>query len=317
MEASTGSIEVIATQRFHSGVVLPTPISAIASKIRPLNRVSPVMGIRLNIRVAGAATALLVQTAAYGAELRQESLTAWNTYVEQAIGRHQESLRVQDGLWADEPTKSRPANAAIPSISPVGVRSPRPIRAGLIHHWRGEVFLPDATINDVLSVLRNYDRYQEVYAPHVIDSTSRGSNGLTDSFSIAMKNASVFAKTAILADFNASYVKIDDRHWASVSQADHVQEVSGHGTPEERRLPEGTGTGLIWRMASLSRFEERDGGVYIEVEALALSRDIPSYLSLVVNPMVRRISRSSVGTSLLQTEQAIRAMRANVAFAKR
>ena len=77
-----------------------------------------------------------------------------------------------------------------------------------------------------------------------------------------------------------------------------------------RRLPrhrstfcrKNEGKGLIWRLYSAPRFEERDGGVYIELEALALSRDIPAGLHWMIEPIVRRVSRSSLATALQQTQ---------------
>jgi hypothetical protein len=51
--------------------------------------------------------------------------------------------------------------------------------------------------------------------------------------------------------------------------------------------------------------EERDGGVYAELEAIALSRDIPAAFRLFVTPIVRRVSRDSLATSLHQTKVAI------------
>jgi len=50
---------------------------------------------------------------------------------------------------------------------------------------------------------------------------------------------------------------------------------------------------------STARFEERDGGVYVELEAIALSRDVP--VRWIVNPIVRRVSRNSMLLSLQQT----------------
>jgi hypothetical protein len=73
-----------------------------------------------------------------------------------------------------------------------------------------------------------------------------------------------------------------------------------------KMLPEDEGTGLIWRAYSITRFEERDGGVYIELEAIILSRDIPILLRWIVDPIVRRVSRESLTTSFRQTEEAVR-----------
>jgi hypothetical protein len=52
--------------------------------------------------------------------------------------------------------------------------------------------------------------------------------------------------------------------------------------------------------------EERDDGVYIEMEAVALSRPVPGAMRFVVDPVVRRVSRNSMLTSLQQTEEAVR-----------
>ena len=63
---------------------------------------------------------------------------------------------------------------------------------------------------------------------------------------------------------------------------------------------------LRLKARSKVELEERDGGVYIELEAIALSRDIPVSFRWIVEPIVRRISRSSLTTSLRQTEGAVR-----------
>ena len=118
-------------------------------------------------------------------------------------------------------------------------------------------------------------------------------------------NKSVVAKTALDADCEASYIRVDDRHWYGFSNTTRIQEVDKFGTPKERTLPVDQGTGLIWRLSSITRLEERDGGVYAELEAIALSRDIPAAFRVFVTPIVRRVSRDSLATSLHQTKAAI------------
>jgi hypothetical protein len=53
--------------------------------------------------------------------------------------------------------------------------------------------------------------------------------------------------------------------------------------------------------------EERDGGVYADLEAIALSRDIPAAARLFVTPIVRRVSKESLATSLHQAKIALNA----------
>jgi hypothetical protein len=166
-------------------------------------------------------------------------------------------------------------------------------------------FVPNVKIEDILRILRDYDRYKEIYRPGVIDSISHGTDGMKDLFSMRLVNKSVVAKTALDTDCEASYFRVDDRRWYSISNTTHIQEVDKFGTREQRTLPEDQGTGLIWRLSSITRLEERDGGVYAELEAIALSRDIPAAFRLVVTPIVRRVSRDSLATSLHQTKVAV------------
>ena len=56
-------------------------------------------------------------------------------------------------------------------------------------------------------------------------------------------------------------------------------------------------------ISSIARFEQRDAGVYIELEAIALSREIPAALHFVADPIVRRMSRNSLLAALQQTEE--------------
>jgi hypothetical protein len=92
-----------------------------------------------------------------------------------------------------------------------------------------------------------------------------------------------------------------------VSYSTRIQEIENFGRAGQRKLPPDTGSGLIWRLYSFSRFVERDG-VYVEMEAIALSREIPFTLGWIVEPIVRRVSRSSLLTSLSQTSEAVRSI---------
>ena len=118
---------------------------------------------------------------------------------------------------------------------------------------------------------------------------------------------SLFLTTTLYSDYHSSYVRVSDRQWYSVSEATRIQEIENYGEPGQHPLGEKEGNRFLWRLFSITRFEERDGGVYIELEAIALSRDIPVSVRWIVEPIVRRISRNSLTTSLRQTEGVLRA----------
>ena len=209
-------------------------------------------------------------------------------------------------LWLDEQEgRTEHVRTKGPYILPIGDHIPAPVPSGLIHAWIGAGFVPNVTIPDILEVVRDYDNYEHVYKPGVLASKLNGTDGSTDFFFLRFANKSVVAKTALDAEGEASYFQVDEHRWYAYSNTAHIREYAKFGTPEEHLLPEDEGTGLIWRLSSITRLEERDGGVYAELEGYALSRDIPAMLRLFVSPIVRRVSRDSLATSLYQTKVAI------------
>jgi hypothetical protein len=84
-----------------------------------------------------------------------------------------------------------------------------------------------------------------------------------------------------------------------------VREIESYGKEGEYLLPPGQGSGYIWRLHSIARYEERDGGVYLELQAIALTRSIPPSLRWLVNPVVNHLSINSLTTSLRQTREAV------------
>jgi hypothetical protein len=253
-----------------------------------------------------ATMSLLAPTRTLAADLSPETVQVWERYVKAADDRNQMHLaggRPFLSLDAIPGEAARLKGGEI-AVSPAGPSVPIKVPSGLIHDWTGAIFIPGVTLSDVLHVVRDYEQYIEIYHPNVVASKSTDAGERQDRFSLLLMNKSLFAKAAINTDYRSSYTRVDDQRWYSISETTRVQEIAGFGSPSQRILPEGQGTGLIWRLCSIARFEERDGGVYVEVEVLALSRDIPAALRWFVEPIVRRISRSSLTTSLQQTANA-------------
>jgi hypothetical protein len=103
---------------------------------------------------------------------------------------------------------------------------------------------------------------------------------------------------AMQGHYQAHDVVLDARRGYSVADAVEVRENERYGHAGERLLPPDTGNGFIWRIRSIARYEERDGGVYLELEAIALTRDIPASLAWMVDPVVNHLSINSLTTTL-------------------
>ena len=247
-------------------------------------------------------------------------MDAWDRYLaaanaDMASGAH------GNFLWVDE-AGERLRQVRAGEVLVVPVHAPKPVPGGLIHHWIGAAFIRGARVEDVMSVVRNYNRYTDYYKPSVIDAKTLSQKAAEDRFSVVMVDKAMFMRRALDSDYQSRFVELDERKWYSVAETTRVQEVSDEG-----RIPDGEGSGYIWRLASISRYEERDGGVYIETEAMALSRTIPAALHWVVDPIVRRVSKASLATSLgqtrdatgavVRTEAALSARRAQIRLASR
>ena len=251
------------------------------------------------------ASFLVAPAASNGAELKKETLKTWDAYIQtvnaQMRGRIQGSF-----LWVDEePDRVDSVRAGKILVSSVGQKNPKPVPSGLIHDWIGAAFIPNARLRDVLSAVRDYGRYKEFYKPTVVDARSLGTDGGCDKYSMRVVNNETVAETALDSEYQACYLQLDELRWYSTAHTTRVQEIRHYGRPDEQELPPNQGSGYIWRLYSLARFEERDGGVYIELEAIALSRDIPVAVRWLVDPIVRRVSRNTMLVSLQQMEEAV------------
>ncbi len=248
--------------------------------------------------------------AALAGDLRPETLSAWDDYVRAANASMRERLRPDRSfLWIDEhPRLAQQLRSGNLVIAPAGDANPKHVPYGLIHHWIGAIFLPNARLSGVLSVVRDYDHYRDYYPSAVLASKCLGQSGAGDQFSLLLISKAALAKTAISSQDQAVYYELDPRRWYSVSSTTRVQEFEYYGGPDQRTLPPDQGHGYLWRLYGIARYEQRDGGVYLEMEAMALSRDIPAPVRWFVDPLVRRLARDSIATTLRRTSEAVNAV---------
>jgi hypothetical protein len=81
--------------------------------------------------------------------------------------------------------------------------------------------------------------------------------------------------------------------------------VDDAGEPAERLEPAGHDRGFLWRMNTYWRFEQRDGGTYVECQSISLTRDIPTGLGWLIGPYVTSVPRESLTFTLAATRSAV------------
>jgi hypothetical protein len=262
--------------------------------------------------LARAVTLVLLGTMVFSVEtkaatLKPETRAAWDEYVQTANAKLQDRVRPGGSfLWTLENAgRAAKVRGGEIVVAPSPGQNPTKVPGGLIHHWMGAMFLSNLKLDDMLEVTRDYARYKEFYRPYVIDSKMIVRGNSDDKFSMLLMNKGLFLKTVLDADYHVANVRLDERRFYSISTTTRVQEIEDYGQPGQHQIAEGLGRGYIWKLYSIGRLEQRDNGVYVEIEAIALSRDIPGAMHLVVDPIVRRVSRNSLLISLHQTAQAV------------
>jgi hypothetical protein len=248
------------------------------------------------------------------ARLHANTLEAFDRYVKLTEARNAEELkRGTNLLWIDElPAAERAeAYAALKrgevkmkrlEMRDAGKEIACP--AGLIHHWAGVVFIPGAKLDDVLSMLEDYDHHSRYYGPDEERSKIESRDG--DHFRVFLRFRRHKVITVVLnTEHDIQYFHDGPGRAHSRSSAVRIAQVENAGKSDEREEPPGDDGGFLWRMETWWRMEERDGGVYVQSEVASLTRDIPVLLSWMIKPFVTSVPKETLSATLVATRKAV------------
>ena len=250
---------------------------------------------------------LLAPALSNAMDLKPETLQAWNTYVGAVKLRMEERAKGQAPfLWVDEQRElSQRARAGEILVEPVDGDSPHSVPCGLIHDWIGAVFVPKAKLDDVTGVLDDYERYKDFYRPMVAKSRLLAQTHDHEKVTLLMVQKAYSVTAAVETDNEVDIARLDAHREYSSSSSVRVREIADYGNPSEHALPEDRGSGYVWRMFTLTRVEQRDDGVYVEMELMGLSRGIPLAFRWLVQPLAERLPRNILRAILKDTRDAV------------
>jgi hypothetical protein len=208
-------------------------------------------------------------------------------------------------LWAEEDaSRLQRLRAGEILVVPGQDGTPRHVPGGLIHHWLGAVFIPGVTLQEALFAMRDYNTYPEYY-PSVVSARLITTHGETDHFTSLERHQAMFSKIGLDADFTATYHEVGPTRAYSIATATRLQQIEDYGGKHQYELEPGSAKAYLWRLTTITRYLQRDGGVYLELEGMALSRDIPAALRWLVEPFVRQAAQAAMAASLRQGRQAV------------
>src|SRR5258708_2791080 len=175
---------------------------------------------------------------------------------------------------------------------------------GLIHHWIGVAFAPGVSLERALSLLQDYNNHWRTYKPDVRRSKLLEHTDNTFKIYLQFYKDSP-RRVSFNTEFEVHYIRIDATHVASRAVSARIAELASPDQPDSSEFPVGQGHGYLWRVNNYWRLEEKDGGVYMQVESIALSRDMPAIFAWFVNPLIRRVSRQTLASLLYATRRGL------------
>jgi hypothetical protein len=243
---------------------------------------------------------LMAPQSATTAKLQEKTVQAFDRYIRATEARlERRNNGNKSFLWTDESTeRQRKVREGSVVIEPLR-RQDAAVPDGLIHDWIGAVFIPGATLAKTLALVQDYDNHKKVYQPEVVDSKLLSHNG--NDYRVYLRLLKKKVLTVVLdTEHDVRYTPLDEKRCYSRSYSTRIAEVDG-----DQERPVGDDHGFLWRLYSYWRFQERDGGVYLECEAISLTRDIPTGLGWLIQPIIRNLPKESLAHTLEATRQAL------------
>jgi len=281
------------------------PCDRLKGKVRSMRQVS-IFGLP---RMAFAAMLLMVAAAGLAAEEpTPAAVSAFDTYTGQVEARLAKEHQSAAGFLATKDSaRLRAGELIIDRLTPEkGQELPR----ALLHDWRGTAFVPGAKAEDFERLMRDFSAYPQHYAPQVLRAKVLGQQG--DHYQVTMRVRQKHILTVVMdTTYDVTFGRGDvgksgPRQGFSFSRSTSIAEIDAPGTPKERTLSANEEHGFLWRLNTYWSYEERDGGLYIQIESVTLTRSIPTGLGWAIGPFIESIPRESLEFTLRATRDALR-----------
>ena len=242
------------------------------------------------------------------AEPTPAAVAAYNSYVAVVETRLARQHRSQNGFLVAGPftpqnePRLRRGELIVEQLTPLtGVDLP----GAMLHHWRGTAFVAGAKAADFERLLRDFDAYPRHFSPQVVEAKVLSEQGDHLQASMRVRQRHVIAVVMDTA-YDIAFGQLDAQHGYSISRSTRIAEIEAAGTSAERALTSSQEHGFLWRQNTYWSYEERDGGLTMQIESVSLTRSIPIGLGWAVGPFVESVPRESLEFTLRSVCNALR-----------
>ncbi len=235
------------------------------------------------------------------AEPSASAVAGFNLYVrgleERLAQQHRSGLGFLTGVDDVSGMLSKRLRSGEVVVEPLTPASADELPGAMLRHWRGTAFISGANAGDFERLMRDFASYPRVFAPQVLQTRVLSQSGDHTEMTMRVRQQHVIT---VLMDtaYEVRFGRLDAGHGYSVSRSTQIAEIASPGSRSERVLSAAEEHGFLWRQNTYWSYAERDGGLYIQVESVSLSRAIPRGLSWAVKPFVESVPRESLEFTL-------------------
>jgi hypothetical protein len=254
---------------------------------------------------------LLIFAAASGSAALQpspEAAAAYSAYIDKVearlAGQHRspDTFLAGSALAPEAESRLRRGELILDRLTPAAGAD---LPGALLHHWRGAAFIPGAKAADFDRLMLGFNAYPQHFSPQVLRAKLLTQNG--DRFQVSLRVRQHHILTVALdTTYDIVFGRLDAQHGYSLSRSTQISEIEYAGTGREHVLSADEEHGYLWRLNTYWSYEERDGGLYIQIETVSLTRSVPTGLGWAVGPFVESIPRESIEFTLRSACNALR-----------
>jgi hypothetical protein len=179
----------------------------------------------------------------------------------------------------------------------------------MLHHWRGTAFAAGAKAADFERLMKDFNSYPRHFAPQVVQAKVLAQQGNRLQAVMRVRQRHVITVVMDTA-YDVTFARPDSvsgaRRGYSLSRSTRISEIDAPGTSSEHALDSRHEHGFLWRLNTYWSYEERDGGLYMQIESISLTRSIPTGLGWAIGPFVESVPRESLEFTLRSTCNALR-----------
>jgi hypothetical protein len=241
------------------------------------------------------------------AEPPAAALPAFNAYVgavESRLARQhssQQNFLAAPASWPPTQDRLRGGAPIVEELTPTGGLE---LPGALLHHWRATAFAPGAKAADFEPLMRDVDRYSQHFAPQIVKASVVAQRGDFVQASIRVRQKHIVTVVLDTA-YDIRFGRLDPQHGYTISRSTGISEIGSPGAPGEHALEASEEHGFLWRLNTYWSYEERDGGLYLQVESISLTRTIPRGMGWIIQPFIESIPRDSLEFTLRSTCNAL------------